>query len=60
MKIKGLEVRPEFEALLQEALDDKYKIRLPTQLQITALKSLELSDHVDSIRPIQKGTLQGV
>ena len=48
MKIKGLDVRPEFEALLQEVLDDKYKIQLPAQIAISALKSLELSDHVES------------
>ena len=48
MKVKGLEIRPEFEALLKEVLDDKYKIQLPAQLAISALKSLELSEHVES------------
>ena len=48
MKVKGLEVRPEFEALLEEVLDEKCKIQLPAQLAISALKSLELSDHVES------------
>ena len=48
MKVKGLDVRPEFEALLNEGLNDKTKIRLPGQIAISALKSLELSEHIES------------
>ena len=63
MKLKGLEVRPEFEALLQEVLDENYKIHLPAQIALSALKSLELSDHVESNLEFdhsRKGSLQGV
>ena len=47
MKV-GLDVRPEFEALLSEVLNDTTKIRLPAQIAINALKSLELSEHIES------------
>ena len=48
MKLKGLNIRPEFEALLSEVINDETKIRLPAQLAINALKSLELSEHIES------------
>ena len=54
----GLLVRPEFEELLEYVTKDPYKIRLPALLQLQALKSMELSENVESNLQVEHSRAQ--
>ena len=47
-KVAAPQLRPrkEFEELLAESLEDKYKVRLPARVSLATLNSLDLSRHV--------------
>ena len=45
--VPRLRPRKEFEELLAESLEDKYKVRLPARVSLATLNSLDLSRHVE-------------
>ena len=45
--VPQLRPRKEFEELLAESLEDKYKVRLPARVSLAALNSLDLSRQVE-------------
>ena len=45
--VPRLRPRKEFEELLAESLEDRYKVRLPARISLAALNSLDLSRQVE-------------